>query len=117
MMHHENGAVSSLSTSYASASEYYVMNVYGKKMSAYYNLFDGLRALSQGESQQHSIEVGKIDTLAEELIEWADAAAGGSAPEVGGEGATESLAVVKAGIRSVAEGRHVDVADILAGDD
>jgi predicted dehydrogenase len=117
MMHHENGAVSSLSTSYASASEYYLMNIYGKRMSAYYNLFDGLRALKQGETDQTPVSVDKIDTLAEELIEWADAADGGAAPEVGGDGATQSLAVVKAGIKSVAEGRHVAVAEILASDD
>ena len=36
---------------------------------------------------------------------------------VGGKGATESLAVVKAGIKSVATGRHVEVAEILAGDE
>ncbi len=117
MMHHMNGAISSLSTSYASASEYYVMNIYGKKMSAYYNLFDGLRALNRGETNHTPIAVDKVDTLAEELIEWADAATGGPAPEVGGESATESLAVVKAGIKSVAEGRHVEVAEILAADD
>ncbi len=117
MMTHENGAVSSLSTSYASASEYYLMNVYGKKMSAYYNLFDGLRCLKQGDSGQRAIAVEKVDTLAEQLIEWADAAQGTGTPEVGGESATESLAVVKAGIESVREARHVEVAEILASDD
>ncbi len=83
MMTHENGAVSSLSTSYASASEYYLMNVYGKRMSAYYNLFDGLRSLKQGESGQTAIAVETVDTLAEQLIEWAEAAQGTGAPEVG----------------------------------
>ena len=116
MMRHQNGAVSSLSTSYASASEYYLMNIYGKKMSAYYNLFDGLRALKQGDDGDTPVGVDKTDTLVEELVEWADAARGGAAPEVGGDGATESLAVVKAGIKSVAEGRHVTVAEILASD-
>ncbi len=117
MMTHENGAVSSLSTSYASASEYYLMNVYGKRMSAYYNLFDGLRSLKQGESGQTAIAVETVDTLAEQLIEWAEAAQRTGAPEVGGESATESLAAVKAGIKSVRENRHVDVAEILASDD
>jgi predicted dehydrogenase len=117
LMRHENGAISSLSTSYASASEYYLMNIYGKRMSAYYNLFDGLRSLKQGDSNQAPVAVGKVDALAEELIEWADAVQGKGSPEVGGEGATESLAVVKAGIKSVAEDRHVAVAEILAGDE
>jgi predicted dehydrogenase len=117
LMEHENGAVSSLSTSYASASEYYVMNVYGKEMSAYYNLFDGLRCLKQGEDRQVPVPVDKVDTLAEELIEWADAVRGRGAPEVGGEGATASLAVVKAAVKSVKERRHVEVAEILASAD
>jgi predicted dehydrogenase len=117
LMEHENGAVSSLSTSYASASEYYMMNVYGKEMSAYYNLFDGLRCLKQGEDRQVPVPVDKVDTLAEELIEWADAVRGRGAPEVGGEGATASLAVVKAAVKSVKERRHVEVAEILAAAD
>ncbi|MGI9521113.1 MAG: Gfo/Idh/MocA family protein [Hyphomicrobiaceae bacterium] len=117
LMTHTNGAISTLNTSYASASEYYVVNIYGKKMSAYYNLFDGLRALKQGESEQAPISVDKVDTLAEQLIEWASAARGSGTPEVGGESATESLAVVKAGIKSVAENRHVKVAEILSSDD
>jgi len=117
MMQHENGAVSTLSTSYASASEYYLMNIYGKKMSAYYNLFDGLRSLNQGDTDQTPVAVEKNDAIAEQLIEWADAVAGGVEPEVGGESAMTSLAVVKAGIKSVAEGRHVPVAEILASDD
>jgi predicted dehydrogenase len=117
LMQHETGAVSSLSTSYASASEYYVMNVYGKKMSAYYNLFDGLRCLRRGEDRQVPVPVDQVDTLAEELIEWAEAVRGQGAPEVGGEGATESLAVVKAAVKSVKERRHVEVAEILAAAD
>jgi predicted dehydrogenase len=117
LMKHENGAVSALSTSYASASEYYAMNVYGKKMSAYYSLFEGLRCLRRGQARQEPVQVQANDTLAEELIEWAEAARGRGAPEVGGEGATESLAVVKAGVKSAREGRHVAVSEILASDD
>ncbi len=117
LMQHENGALSSLSTSYASASEYYVMNVYGKEMSAYYDLFDGLRCLRRGEDRQVPVPVDTVDTLAEELIEWADAIHGRGAPEVGGEGATASLAVVKAAVKSVKERRHVEVAEILAAAD
>lgn len=113
LMTHENGAISSLSTSYASASEYYLMNVYGKKMSAYYNLFDGLRVLHQGETDQTPVTVDKVDTLTEELVEWADAIQGNAEPEVGGEGATQSLAVVLAGVRSVAEGRHISIEEML----
>src|SRR5260370_37523554 len=44
------GAISNLTASYASASEYYMMNVYGKEASAYYDLFGGLRHLHPGEA-------------------------------------------------------------------
>ena len=37
ILEHENGALSTLNASYASASEYYLMNVYGKDASAYYD--------------------------------------------------------------------------------
>ena len=117
MMKHKSGAISSLSASYASASEYYLMNIYGKKMSAYYSLFDGLRCLKQGEDEQTPVAVDANDTLAEELVEWADAVRGNGRPEVGGESATESLAVVKAGVQSVEEGRLVEVAEILRSED
>lgn len=117
LMTHENGAVSSLSTSYASASEYYLMNIYAKRMSFYYDLFSGLRCLRQGETAPTRVAIDDPDPLAEELVEWADAAQAGGEPEVGGEGATLSLAVVKAGILSARLGRHVDVAEILASDD
>ena len=117
LMQHENGAISSLSTSYASASEYYLMNIYGKKMSAYYNLFDGLSVLRQGETDHTRVTLEKTDTLAEQLIDWADAIETGGTPEVGGAGATRSLAVGQGRIKSVAEGRHVPVAEILSSDD
>src|SRR5260370_17039387 len=42
ILEHECGAISNLTASYASASEYYMMNIYGKEASAYYDLFDGL---------------------------------------------------------------------------
>ncbi len=42
VLEHENGALSTLNASYASASEYYLMNIYGKEASAYYDLHQGL---------------------------------------------------------------------------
>ena len=51
LLEHENGAISNLTASYASASEYYMMNIYGKDASAYYDLFGGLRLLKRGEDK------------------------------------------------------------------
>ena len=116
VLEHENGALSTLNASYASASEYYLMNIYGKEATAYYDMFEGLRMLKRGEKKPVKVSFADKDTIAEELEEFADAVRGGGAPEVGGEYATTSLAVIRAGIVSAREGRHVEIAEILAKD-
>ncbi len=113
---HDNGALSTLNASYASASEYYLMNIYGKEATAYYDLHHGLSLLKRGEKQAVAVPCEKNDTFVEELEEFAAAARGGPAPEVGGDYATTSLAVVRAGILSAHEGRRVEIAEILAKD-
>src|ERR1700687_1099161 len=70
ILEHESGAISNLTASYASASEYYMMNVYGKDASAYYDLFNGLRRLRRGETVPRPIMVAPNDTIAEELAEF-----------------------------------------------
>ena len=114
VMEHENGALSTVNASYASASEYYVMNVYGKEASAYYDLHQGLRFLKRGAERSEPVAVPKIDALVDELDEFARAVRGTGQPEMDGERATTSLAVIRAGIKSAREGRRVAVAEILA---
>jgi len=114
IMEHENNAISNLTASYASASEFYLMNVYGKEASAFYDLFSGLRHLRRGENAVHPVPFEKNDTIREELEEFAGCVRHGGRPEADGETATHNLAVIKAGVRSAREGRVVEVADILA---
>jgi len=113
VLEHESGALSTLNASYASASEYYLMNVYGKEASAYYDLHQGLRFLKRGSDSPESVACAKNDTFAEELEEFAAAVRGGAQPEMDGERSTTSLAVIRAGIVSAREGRRVEVAEIL----
>jgi len=113
IMEHENGAISNLTASYASASEYYLMNIYGKEATAYYDLFGGLKYLSRDDKEPRSIPYEKNDAIVDELEEFAACIRDGTTPEVGGQMATESLAVIRAGIKSVEEGRTVDVAEIM----
>ena len=117
VMEHENGAISNLTASYASASEYYLINVYGKEATAYYDLFTGLRHLKRGEAEPEAISYEKNDTIVEELEEFAACIRGEATPEVDGQRATESLAVIRAGVKSVEQCRVVDVAEILASPD
>jgi predicted dehydrogenase len=116
ILEHESGALSTLNASYASASEYYLMNVYGKEATAYYDLHHGLSLLKRGEKRPVVVPCETNDAFVEELEEFAAAVRGGGRPEVGGEYATKSLAVVRAGILSAREGRRVEVAEILAKD-
>src|SRR4029079_2355655 len=107
ILEHENGALSTLNASYASASEYYLMNIYGKDATAFYDLHGGLRLLKRGEEKAVAVPTTKNDTFVEEVEEFAAAIRGMGKPEIGGEYATESLAVVRAGIVSAREGRRV----------
>jgi predicted dehydrogenase len=113
ILEHESGALSTVNASYASASEYYLMNVYGKEASAYYDLHEGLRFLKRGAERSEPVAVPKIDAFVDELEEFARAARGEGKPEMDGEAATRSLAVIRAGIRSAGEGRRVTIAEVL----
>jgi predicted dehydrogenase len=105
VLEHEGGTLSTLNASYASASEHYVVNVYGKEASAYYDLHAGLRHLRRGDAGPHAVACERNDPLMEQMIEF---------PEMDGERATASLAVVLAGILSAREGRRVGVVEVLA---
>jgi predicted dehydrogenase len=115
MLEHENGAISNLTASYASASEYYMMNVYGKEASAYYDVFSGLRHLRRGESKARPIATESNDTIREELEEFVRCVRGGAKPETGGHWATRNLAVIAAGVISARERRAVEVTEVLPG--
>ena len=106
VLEHENGALSTLN----------LMNVYGKEASAYYDMHQGLRVLKRGSNGASPVACAKNDTFVEELEEFARAVRGDGAPEMGGESATASLAVIRAGIVSAREGRRVEVAEMLSKD-
>lgn len=115
ILQHENNALSNLTASYASASEFYMMNIYGKEASAYYDLFAGLRHLRRGEKTARAIATERNDTIREELEEFASCVRTGGTPETDGFWAARNLAVIKAGAKSAREGRVVEVAEIVAG--
>ena len=112
---HESGALSILNASYASASEFYLMNIYGKEATAFYDSHNGLRFLRRG-GEAAAIACEANDTIAEQLEEFAAAVRGHGQPEVGGDYATTSLAVIRAGILSAREDRRVEVAELMKSD-
>jgi predicted dehydrogenase len=115
ILEHECGAISNLTASYASACEYYMMNVYGKEATAYYDLFTGLRYLRRDEAVPRAVTVAANDTIREELEEFVACIRSGGKPETDGWWASRNLAVVMAGIESARQGRAVDVGPLAAG--
>lgn len=115
LLEHEGGALSTLNASYASASEYYLLNVYGREASAYYDLQQGLRFLKRGENGARPVACAATDTIVAELDEFAAAVRGRGVPEMDGEKGIASLAVVLAGIKSAREGRRIEVREVLEG--
>lgn len=113
ILEHESGAISNLTASYASASEFYMMNIYGKEASAYYDLFSGLRHLARGETRPRPVITESNDTIREELDEFVDCVRTGAKPETDGWWASRNLAVIKAGVKSADEGRAVAVNEIV----
>ena len=113
ILEHENGAVSNLTASYASASEFYMMNVYGKDATAYYDVFSGLRHLRRSETAPRAVAVAANDAIREELEEFAACVRDGGKPETDGWWGARNLAVVMAGIASAREGRAADVEPVL----
>jgi len=67
----------------------------------------------RGEVASAPVACPKNDAIVEELEEFAAAARGAGRPETGGERATASLAVIRAGIVSAKEDRRVTVAEVL----
>jgi predicted dehydrogenase len=114
ILEHDNGALSTLNASYASASEHYAMNIYGKEASAYYDFHEGLRFLKRGTERPAPVSCEKNDPIVEELEEFAAAVRGNAKPEMDGERSTASLAVLLAGIKSAREGRRIEIAEMLA---
>jgi predicted dehydrogenase len=89
------------------------MNIYGKEASAYYDFHQGLRCMRRGSEKAKSISIKKNDPILEELEEFAAAVRGDAKPEMDGERATASLAVILAGVKSAKEGRRIEVREIL----
>src|SRR4029079_17320389 len=50
ILEHENGALSTLNASYASAGEFYLMNIYGKEATAFYDLHNRLQTQDSGSA-------------------------------------------------------------------
>jgi predicted dehydrogenase len=67
----------------------------------------------RGEKKPKKIDFQPNDTIAEQMEEFGECIRNDTEPEVGGEWASRSLAVIRAGVKSAREKRYVTIAEIL----
>jgi predicted dehydrogenase len=110
----DNGALANLSTSLV-IPDIAKVSVWGTKAAAM-NEWDGAQFSVQqaGDKHltQHEIEV--LDTVKDELEEFATNVRSGAAPETGGAEATEAVAILEAVVESAARGTVVDLDEVRA---
>ena len=114
VLEHENGALSTLNASYASASR--VLPDEHLRQGSERVLRHAPRACGfskRGTTTADAVPCSKNDPIVEELEEFADAVRGDGEPEMDGERSTRSLAVLLAGIQSAREGRRVEIEEVL----
>lgn len=105
----ESGALGQLMTSQATGPRVDVA-VHGTKASAW-NLRDGatLEVQRRGSQEVETLPVGSLDTIAEELAEFAAAIRGETTPETGGSEGRSVVAVLEAIVESAQSGTTVSV--------
>jgi len=108
LMEFSCGTLGYLGSNYISPHIYY-LNLHGRKANLFFNLGEGLYIQRSGDTKREKIEVRKVDTVLEELEEFAECIREDKNPEVGGEEALQALAIVEAAIRSNKSGRPVDI--------
>lgn len=113
LVEYESGAVGSITTSYF-VPAVVSLGVYGTDGNAW-NEEDGAKLYLQktDEALRSSVDVETVDTVADELEEFARCVATGAKPETGVPEAMEVAAVLEALVESAASGRAVELADIL----
>jgi predicted dehydrogenase len=92
----KNGIIGNISSNYFS-KEYWYVNIYGTRASLY---IDGTRFMLENALSKREYKLNQINTLQEEINEFADALSGKTKFEVDGYSALESLKVVRAMIAS-----------------
>jgi len=105
----ESGALGHLLTATATGPVI-DLTVHGTEGSAF-NINDGERLLlaRRGSPERVEVELEPLDTVADELTEFAAAIRGEATPEVGGAEAREVIAVLEAVVASIERKQRVDV--------
>jgi predicted dehydrogenase len=106
----ESGALGYLGAHYAVQSIRYVF-ILGTEANIRWDQALGL--VLESEAGRERLAVAEIDTIREEIDEFAHCIATGTSPEVGGQEALAAIAVIEAAVLSSQRGRPVDIAELL----
>jgi len=115
VLEYDGGALATLTTSMVIPTVARVA-VFGTAMSAW-NEDDGTRFYRQaaGEAERTPEPVETIDTIRDELLEFAGSVRGVTTPETDGRSALEVVVVLEGLIRSAEQGRVVDLDEVRDG--
>lgn len=108
----ESGALCYIGSNYVVPHTRY-LNIYGTQGALLYDAYLGYHRVGP-DNERRPLQVERNDTLLEEVTEFGECIRTGRQPEVTGEVALRALAVVEAAIRSDAEGRPVEIAELLS---
>lgn len=110
----ENGALAYLATSMV-IPDIARTSVWGTKAAAM-NEWDGAQFSVQQAGEQHitQLDIEQLDTVKDEIEEFASNVRTGSVPETGGPEAIEVVAVLEGIVESAAQGTVVDLSEVRA---
>lgn len=110
----QSGALGYLGVGWVVARVFF-LNLHGTRASVFSEV-DGTRVFLQkvGSMEKVPLELPQVDTLFEEVDEFARSIRKGTRPEVSGEEGTAAVAVMEAIIASAREGKTVEVERFLA---
>ncbi|MDP6619189.1 MAG: Gfo/Idh/MocA family oxidoreductase, partial [Nitrospinota bacterium] len=114
MVEFESGVQGYVGSNFASPRWTFFINVYGTKGNLHYDRFEGLYHKETDEARV-AVPYQGVDILRDELDHFSDCVRTRAKPETGGQEGIDALAVVVAAIRSAAEGRAVEIAEVMEG--
>lgn len=102
-----SGPLAYLGSSYATPPRIHLA-LYGTRANAFYDLYGKLQ-LKWAHGAEESRDIAPVDTVTEELTEFAACIRDRAVPETGAEAGIHALAIVEAAIRSAAEKRTIPI--------
>ena len=114
VMEFEAGVLGYIGSNYATPPVFYI-NVYGTEANLFCEFGSKLSIQRKDASVKEEVKVEEVDSILEELEEFADCVRLGKKPEVSGKEAIDALAIVQAAIKSVETAGPVTIDEVPEG--